>query len=264
MSIALEAVDDVDTYLYLRSGTAQSGGHLYENDDHDGSTSFSQIQETLVVGTYTIEATTYSAEETGGFTLTVSRRDPATAPPGPGPDLVLNSPSVSASGVDPGDSFNLSVIVRNQGEAEAESTTLRYYHSTDSTISGSDTEVGTDDVSSLRANASSRESIDLTAPSEPGTNYYGACVDSVEGDSDTENNCSSSVAVTVAGGSLTAPGPGSTIAVCQPQQRRARRQLHPECRREQPGRRRDSVHHAALLPIHRQRNIRQRHPGGHG
>ena len=120
-------------------------------------------------------------------------------------DLVVESLSVSNSGAEPGASFILTVTVRNQGDSEAESTTLRYYRSTDSTISGSDTEVGTDSVSSLGPSRSSRESIDLTAPSDPGTYYYGACVDSVTGESDTNNNCSSSVSVTVTGGSLAAP-----------------------------------------------------------
>ena len=35
------------------------------------------------------------------------------------------------------------------------------------------------------------------APSTPGTYYYGACVDAVTGESDTTNNCSGSVSVTV-------------------------------------------------------------------
>ena len=41
------------------------------------------------------------------------------------------------------------------------------------------------------------EGIDLTAPSTAGTYYYGACVDTVTGESDTTNNCSGSLAVTV-------------------------------------------------------------------
>ena len=44
---------------------------------------------------------------------------------------------------------------------------------------------------------SSYESISLTAPSTPDTYYYGACVNSVSGESDTANNCSDAVAVTV-------------------------------------------------------------------
>ena len=52
-------------------------------------------------------------------------------------------------------------------------------------------------MSSLNALQSGDESISLTAPSTPGTYYYGACVDSVSGESDTTNNCSGSVTVNV-------------------------------------------------------------------
>ena len=44
---------------------------------------------------------------------------------------------------------------------------------------------------------SSYESISLTAPSTPDTCYFGACVNSVSGESDTANSCSDAVAVTV-------------------------------------------------------------------
>ena len=73
-----------NTYLYLRQGDATSGTALYENDDHQGSTSVSQIQETLAAGSYTVEATTYSAGATGAFSLTISGLGGTTAP-GPGP-----------------------------------------------------------------------------------------------------------------------------------------------------------------------------------
>ena len=113
------------------------------------------------------------------------------------PDLVVHPPSLSNASVEPGGSFTLSATVNNQGDSEAASTMLRYYRSDDSTISTSDTQVGTDSVSSLGPNDSSRESIDLTAPSDAGTSYYGACVDPVAGESSTQNNCSSSVGVGV-------------------------------------------------------------------
>ncbi len=95
-----------------------------------------------------------------------------------------------------GGSFTLSATVRNRGDGASGSTTLRYYRSTDATISTSDTEVGTDAVGGLSASGTSAESISLTAPSA-GTYYYGACVAAVTGESDTGNNCSSSVTVTV-------------------------------------------------------------------
>ena len=113
------------------------------------------------------------------------------------PDLEVQSPSVNDSSLDTGDSFTLSATVRNDGDGDAAATTLRYYRSTDATIATSDTSVGTDAVGGLAAGATSSESVDLTAPSTAGTYYYGACVDAVSGESDTTNNCSTSVQVTV-------------------------------------------------------------------
>ena len=114
------------------------------------------------------------------------------------PDLVVQSASVSDSTLTPGQSFTLSATVRNQGTGLSAATTLRYYRSTDATISTRDTQVGTDPVGALAASRTSAESIRLTAPSSEGTYYYGACVAGVSGESDTRNNCSSSVRVTVA------------------------------------------------------------------
>ena len=113
------------------------------------------------------------------------------------PDLVVGTPTVSDSSPETGGSFTLSARVRNLGNADAAATTLRYYRSTDATITTSDTSVGTDDaVSGLAASASGSESTDVTAPATAGTYYYGACVDAVTDESDTTNNCSSSIEVT--------------------------------------------------------------------
>ena len=113
------------------------------------------------------------------------------------PDLVVQTPSVSNSSPNAGESFTLSATVRNQGNGQSASTTLRYYRSSDETISTGDTEVGTGAVSGLSAFGISDESISLTAPSTAGTYYYGACIDPVSGESATGNNCSSAVRVTV-------------------------------------------------------------------
>ena len=121
----------------------------------------------------------------------------ATPSMGSNVDLVVEAPSVNNGSVLPGGSFTLSATVRNQGDAPSGATTLRYYRSTDSTITASDTSVGTDAVGTLAASGASDESIGLTAPSTAGTYYYGACVDAVAGESDTTNNCSSSVQVVV-------------------------------------------------------------------
>ena len=136
--------------------------------------------------------------------VTVPETEPQTEPepePEPDlerhPDLVVSSPSVSDSNPAGGAQFTLSATVRNAGEGAAAVTMLRYYRSTDAAITTTDTEVGTDAIGELAAAGSSSQSVDLTAPASPGTYYYGACVDPVTDETDTANNCSTSVPVTV-------------------------------------------------------------------
>ena len=72
-------------------------------------------------------------------------------PPSQGaPDLVVKSPSVSGNNPPTGGLFTLSATVQNSGDGEAEATTLRYYRSTDATVTTSDTSVGTDSVEARR------------------------------------------------------------------------------------------------------------------
>ena len=90
--------------------------------------------------------------------------------------------------------------VRNEGDEASAATTVRFYQSTDATITTSDTEVGTNTLGELSAGATtSIGSGPVSASSSAGTFYYGACVDSVTGESDTTNNCSGSVSVVVSG-----------------------------------------------------------------
>ena len=127
-------------------------------------------------------------------------------------DLVVDTPTVDKSTLAPGESFTLTATVRNQGIGNSGAATLRYYRSTDATISNDstsasvDTEVGTADsidilsgsniVSSTYSNTST-QTVELTAPSEPGTYYYGACVSATLYESRRDNNCSSAVTITV-------------------------------------------------------------------
>ncbi len=124
------------------------------------------------------------------------------------PDLIVYVIFVETSpfGIDPGGTFTLSAWVRNDGDEASAATTLRYYQSTDATITTSDTEVGTDAVAALAASGSSTHSVELTAPTTPGTYYYGACVDVVAEESDTTNNCLGSVQVDVLESQLQSQG----------------------------------------------------------
>ena len=115
------------------------------------------------------------------------------------PDLSVGQARVDDASLQTGAAFTLSATVRNEGDGAAAATTLRYYRSSSAGITSADTEVGTDAVVTLSASGTSAESIVLTAPSSPGTYYYGACVDAVTEESDTTNNCSGSAMVEVAG-----------------------------------------------------------------
>ena len=89
--MTITAESSVDTYLFLREGTGRDGTVVDENDDHDSSefsldsTTDSGILESISAGTYTIEVTTYTAGETGEFTLTISGL-PADVEPTPTPE----------------------------------------------------------------------------------------------------------------------------------------------------------------------------------
>ena len=140
-----------------------------------------------------VDAVTGEADTTNNCSAAVT----VTVGAAPAPDLVVDAPTVSDNAPDAGERFTLSATVHNQGDGDAGASTLRYYQSTDSTITTSDTGVGTDSVFRLDASESGAESITLTAPSTAGTYYYGACVDALSDESDTTNNCSVAIAVTV-------------------------------------------------------------------
>lgn len=120
------------------------------------------------------------------------------------PDLVVASLSASGSHPAAGAPFTLSATVRNAGDGASEPTTLRYYRSPDAEVTSSDVVVGTGAVAELAASAASSESLVVTAPTA-GTYFYGACVDEVADESDTTNNCSAPVTVTVVAPQQRAP-----------------------------------------------------------
>ncbi len=126
------------------------------------------------------------------------------------PDLEVGTPAVDDANPVTGGSFTLSATVRNAGDGASSSSTLRYYRSVGQTITTADTQVGTDAVDGLAASGMSPESISLTAPSTAWTYYYGACVDAVSNESNTENNCSAATQLTV---SWPPPPTGYDLAV---------------------------------------------------
>ena len=114
-----------------------------------------------------------------------------------GADLAVTEFDVSKKVVKPGERLKLEALIENQGTGPAPVTPLQYYLSGDSTITRSDTKVGTDKTSKLPPSETDGERTRLDAPSSPDTYYYGACVDEVEGETNTDNNCSRGVEVIV-------------------------------------------------------------------
>ena len=146
-------------------------------------------------GTYNMTYTVRDADgdtSTLTFTITVAITQMTTV------DLVVASVTASDDTLEFGQYFDLRATVRNAGTGASTATSLRYYRSTDATITMGDTQhVGTDDVSALAAAGTSSSVLTLTAPWIAGTHYYGACVDPVSGESNSQNNCSPAVRVTV-------------------------------------------------------------------
>ncbi len=146
-------------------------------------------------GTATITVAATDLEDLAAtHSFVVSVEEEAT----PLPDLVVESPEASvADSIESGAPFTLSADALNRGPGSAAATTLRYYRSTDATITTLDAEVGTDAVRALGANQSSSETISLSAPSARGTWYYGACIDAVGNELNVSNNCSDGVGLRV-------------------------------------------------------------------
>ena len=185
----------------------------FDGDDFVGFTDFlifaSVFGSRRGDGTYEARIDLNSDGSIGFTDFLIFAQSFGSAPPSTGggtPDLVVQSPSVSNNNVASGATFTLGATVRNQGTGSSAATTLHYYRSDDATIDATDTQVGTAAVRGLAAGRASAESINLTAPSDAGTYYYGACVDAVTGESDTGNNCSEAVSITVA--AVTPPDAG--------------------------------------------------------
>ena len=117
---------------------------------------------------------------------------------GQGFDLSITRFVVSSSSVPTNEPITFTATVGNDSSASAFSSvaTLKYYRSSDTTITSSDTEVGMADSISALAPAATETETAIDIPSTVGTYYYGACVSST-GDSDTSNDCSAAVQVVV-------------------------------------------------------------------
>jgi hypothetical protein len=105
-------------------------------------------------------------------------------------DLVLENLTLAPEVVNLQENFDVNVSVRNRGTTESNATTLRYYLSTDETISPSDdTLLATEPLAKLSSNGQTSITKTLLAPNSGGTYHVGVCVDAVTNELNTGNNC---------------------------------------------------------------------------
>ncbi len=119
------------------------------------------------------------------------------------PDLSLEGVWPDSVAVAPGGSFEYAVAIWNRGASTAAATKSRTFASLDSVITNSDEAIGeASDVPALGPGESASRVATFTATvsASPGTVVWvGECVDAVEGELDTANNCSAGIEVTVTG-----------------------------------------------------------------
>ncbi len=193
-------------------GTATVDASRYFSDPDNDALTYTATSSNSSVARASVSGSrvTITAGSTGSATITVTARDPGgltasqrmsvTVGSAGAPDLEV--PTVTPTSVTgtPGGSVMATFTVRNRGNATAAATTARIYESSNSTISTSDTEIGDDPFRSLAAGQSRDLSYTVTLSSQAsGTFYFGLCLDAVSGESDTQNNCSPGVRVTVRG-----------------------------------------------------------------
>ncbi|MDE0360909.1 MAG: PPC domain-containing protein, partial [Rhodospirillaceae bacterium] len=196
--VEVETTGDTDTEGSLFN---EAGEELtFDSDSGEGSNFL--IETTVPDGAYFVQVTG-NRGSTGSYTVEANHS------PGLGaerPNLRVEAVRVSKANLMPRESFTLRARVRNHGEARSESTVLRYFRSSDSTITTDDELVGSDPIGRLDVSAGEEQLIDLNAPKEAGVYYYGGCVRRVAGENRTDDNCSSALRITVtdtgAGGAI--------------------------------------------------------------
>lgn len=137
------------------------------------------------------------------------------------PDLQMSVGEGQFGSVAPGSTFEVAVVVENAGSVQTAPTNIRWLRSDSSTIAATDTRQGSTPVNRLNGGQYVSETFTFTAPTENGVYYYGACVDGVTGETNTRNNCDSSVIrinvgtlqISVGEGRLDDVASGSTFTV---------------------------------------------------
>ena len=113
------------------------------------------------------------------------------------PDLTVNLYRPRQATFAPGERFTLDATVYNSGTGASAATQLRVYEDSDNSRYGREQVITRQSVSSISANGSSTKSVQLTAPLDAGIYYYRVYVDTVTGETKTDNNYSNWIGIDV-------------------------------------------------------------------
>ena len=207
-----QATGTVPAQTLNTGGTATVDASRYFSDPDGDALTFSAASSNSNVASAAVSGSTITvtAASPGSATITVTARDPGglsatqsvrvTVASAGAPDLEFTNVTPTSVTGSPGGSVEADFTIRNTGDATAPTTTIRLYQSSNSTISTTDSEISSNSFSSLAAGRSRTITGTVRLPSQAsGTFYFGICIDAVTGESDTQNNCSQGVRVTVGG-----------------------------------------------------------------
>lgn len=114
-----------------------------------------------------------------------------------GSDLAIASASVSKRTITQGGTVVLQASIKNQGASESAASTVHYYLSTNRAIDVDDAELGTGAVNALAPDAIQAVRKTVKIDRNSGTYYLGVCVDTVADETNTNNQCSKGIKLTV-------------------------------------------------------------------
>jgi len=172
---------DLDGYLLLEDPT---GVVVAENDDA-GNSSRSRIEYKVEQGgIYRVWTTSYRRNGSGSYNLEMLCASASA------PDLVASVVSASTSETNVNDSISLSAAVSNEGNGSANPTNVHFMLSNDEEITADDEVITSINMDSLAAGSSLNVEAFISAPDTPGNYWVGICVEQVQNETLTENNCS--------------------------------------------------------------------------
>jgi len=193
-------------------GRATVNASTYFSDPDGDALTYTAASSNVSVARASVlgSTVTVTGAGAGSATITVTARDPGglsatqrfsvRVGSAGAPDLEFTNVTPTTVTGSPGGTVQARFTLRNSGNATAAATTIRIYQSTNSSISTSDTEIGSDATGSLSAGQSRTITVTVRLnPQASGSFYFGLCADRVSGESNTQNNCSRGVRVTVGG-----------------------------------------------------------------